>query len=165
MIIWVSDSLVKIKGGVYMTKKLLAVLTVVVFMLVIAPNTFADSTYLPTKANVSITPKTEQSRVQLDVPKGKVALIFADYIYQEDQLIVGTIIPVNPGRYVFDFPTRNVTILYPEDSSLADFLRKLFSTKPDEQSAILFFDSEEFANFIITDDSLERIHIKSNLSS
>ena len=146
-------------------KKFIAILIILVTILVIAPKTFAELTYLPTKASVTITPTPNKAEVQLDVPQGKIVFIFSKYLEQENNLILGNTIPVNPGRYVFSFLTKNVIILSPDDDDFANTLRDIVSTSLEKQSVILFLESKPFATFINTVDSLKQTTIKENSSS
>lgn len=146
-------------------KKFLAVLITLVVILAIAPKTFAELIYLPTKASVTITVNSKKTEVQLDVPQGKIVFIFSKYLEQEDNLILGNTIPVNPGRYVFSFLTNKVIVLSPNDNDFAHTLRDIVSTSLENQSIILFLESEPFATFINTVDSLKQTTIKNNTSS
>jgi len=141
-------------------KKLLAILIVLVITLVIAPKTYAEAIYLPTKTNVSISPSDQKTEVKLDVPQGKVVFIFSKYIEQENNLILGTMIPVNPGRYTFNILTDKISVFYPNDDNFVQTLRKCISTSLEDQSIILFLDSDKFASFITTTDSLRQTTIR-----
>lgn len=141
-------------------KKFLAILTVLVITLVIAPKTYAEAIYLPTKTNVSISPSDHNTEVNLDVPRGKVAFIFSKYIEQDNNLILGTIIPVNPGRYTFNILTEKIAVFYPNDDNFLQNLRDIISTSLEDQSIILFLESNQFASFITTTDSLRQTTIK-----
>ena len=114
---------------------------------------------------MTITPTPNKAEVQLDVPQGKIVFIFSKYLEQENNLILGNTIPVNPGRYVFSFLTKNVIILSPDDDDFANTLRDIVSTSLEKQSVILFLESKPFATFINTVDSLKQTTIKENSSS